>query len=350
MAESAHGYRLDEIVAKLGGELRGDGARRVVQVAGLGNAQPDQIGFLSNSKYQKQLHDTRAGAIVLTAEAAADFSGSCIITRNPYLYFARVSQLLNPPDAAPADVHTSAVLESVVPASVSVGANATIGPGSKIGERTRVGAGCVIGRNVTVGADVVLHANVTIYDGCVIGTRVIIHSGTVIGSDGFGYAREDDGHWLKIPQVGRVVIGDDVEIGANTSIDRGAIDDTVIEDGVKLDNQIQIAHNCRIGAHTAIAGCVGIAGSTRIGSRCMIGGAAMIIGHLNICDDVTISAATFVTKSIVTPGEYAGIPFEPRREWLKTAARLRQLDSMATKIRDLEARLAGLEKKNDGNS
>jgi len=219
-----------------------------------------------------------------------------------------------------------------------------------VGEGARIASGCIIGRDVKIGAGARLHANVTVYDGCVIGERAILHSGAVIGSDGFGFAREDEGRWSKIPQIGRVIIGDDVEIGANTSIDRGAIDDTVIEDGVKLDNQIQIAHNCRIGAHTAIAGCVGIAGSTRIGRRCMIGGAAMIIGHLDICDDVVISAATFVTKSIATPGEYAGIPFEPRREWLKTAARLRQLDSMAAKIHDLEARLAGLEKKHDGHS
>ncbi len=347
MADGAKGYRLDEIVAKLGGELRGDGAQRVVQVATLSSAQPNQIAFLANSKYQKQLQDTRAGAVVLGADAAAAaaFSGPRIVTRNPYLYFARVSQLLNPRDRAPAGVHPSAVVASFLPANVSVGAGASIGLGCTLSEGAVIGAGCSIGRDVTLGADSVLHANVTLYDGCVIGARAIIHAGAVIGADGFGFAREDDGQWLKIPQIGRVVIGDDVEIGANTSIDRGAIDDTVIEDGVKLDNQIQIAHNCRIGAHTAIAGCVGIAGSTRIGSRCMIGGAAMIIGHLDICDDVVISAATFVTKSISTPGEYAGIPFEPRREWLKTAARLRQLESMAATIRDLEARLAGLEKK-----
>lgn len=345
MAEGAKGYRLDEIVAKLGGELLGDGARRVMQVATLSNARADQIAFLSNSKYLKQLQDTHAGAVVLAPDAAAAFSGARIVTRNPYLYFARVSQLLNPADVAPAGTHPSAVVSSSLPASVSVGPGASIGAGCSIGEGASIGAGCVIGRNVTIGADSRLHANVTVYDACVIGARALIHSGAVIGSDGFGFAREDDGRWLKIPQIGRVVIGDDVEIGANTSIDRGAIDDTVIENGVKLDNQIQIAHNCHIGAHTAIAGCVGIAGSTRIGSRCMIGGAAMIIGHLDICDDVVISAATFVTKSINKPGEYAGIPFEPRRDWLKTAGRLRQLESMAATIRDLEARLAGLEKK-----
>jgi len=350
------GLRLDEIVAQLGGELVGDGAKRVYQVATLEGAGPEHISFLSNPKYQKHLKSSRAGAVILAPDSAAETSSSSvenppvstssrIIVRNPYLYFTRVSQLLNPNRSLQGGVHASAVVESNLPKTVSVGAGAVIGPDCKIGENCQIGAGCVVGSGVTLGAGSVLHANVTLYDGCFLGARNLVHSGTVIGSDGFGYARDADARWVKIPQIGCVVMGDDVEVGANTSIDRGAIEDTIIEDGVKIDNQVQIAHNCRIGALTAIAGCVGIAGSTHIGKRCMIGGAAMIIGHLEICDDVIISAATFVTKSITKPGEYAGVPFEPRRDWLKTTARLRHLDNLAATIRDLETRLAGLENK-----
>jgi UDP-3-O-[3-hydroxymyristoyl] glucosamine N-acyltransferase len=216
-----------------------------------------------------------------------------------------------------------------------------------VGENTTIGAGCIIGDGAAIGPDTVLHPGVVIYGGCVVGARAIIHSGTVIGSDGFGFAREASGAWLKIPQLGRVVIGDDVEIGANTSIDRGSLDDTVIEDGVKLDNQIQVAHNCRIGAHTVIAGCVGIAGSTHIGRRCQIGGAAMIIGHIRIADDVIVTGSTFVGKSIREPGMYTGqVPAQHHDAWLKNFAQLRHLDALADRIRALERRLgAGEEDK-----
>ncbi|MFN3884293.1 MAG: UDP-3-O-(3-hydroxymyristoyl)glucosamine N-acyltransferase [Rhodocyclaceae bacterium] len=334
---------LGEIIARFGGELRGDPGRAIVGLATLENAGPDQLSFLANPKYRRQLATTRAGAVIVSAEAAAECPTAAIITPQPYLYFARVSQwLANIPRPAPG-IHPSAVVESTLPSSVSVGPLAWIGPDVTIGENCVIGAHCRIGTEVTIGADGWLYPGVTVYHGCRIGRRAIIHSGAVIGADGFGFAREGAA-WVKIAQTGAVVIGDDVEIGANTTIDRGALEDTVIEDGVKLDNQIQIAHNVRIGRHTAIAGCVGIAGSTKIGARCTIGGAAMIIGHLTLADDVHVAAGTFVGKSLLTPGSYTGaVPLQPHAEWLKNFAHLRHLDALADKIRALEKRLAELE-------
>jgi UDP-3-O-[3-hydroxymyristoyl] glucosamine N-acyltransferase len=334
MSESGSGdaesYRLDEIVARFGGELIGEGSLRVSQVATLERAGPDQIAFLANSRYRGQLQATRAGAVILAPAAAHACKQPHIVCANPYAYFARVAQLLNPLRAAKLAVHPSAV----------------IAPDARIGEGTTVAAGCVVGEGVVIGAGSLLHANVTVYPGCIVGARAIIHSGAVIGADGFGIAREADGSWTKIPQIGRVIIGDDVEIGANTTIDRGALDDTVIEDGVKLDNQIQIGHNVHVGAHTAMAGCVGVAGSARIGRRCTFGGGAIVLGHLEIADDVNISAATLVTKSITQPGTYTGaMPFEPHRAWLKNAAHLRRLDALAERISELEARFVNMEKK-----
>ncbi|MGB0129692.1 MAG: UDP-3-O-(3-hydroxymyristoyl)glucosamine N-acyltransferase [Rhodocyclaceae bacterium] len=343
---SGDGLTLDEIVARLGGELRGQGSFRVSQVATLQNAGPEHISFLANPKYRAHLNSTRAGAVVLPPSAAGDFAGTAILVRDPYLYFARVSQLLNPPQRLAEGVHPRAVVDSELPASVRVGPRAVIGANVCIGENASIGPGCVIGSGVEIGPDAILHAAVTIYSGCRIGARAIVHSGAVIGSDGFGFAREQDGTWFKIPQIGRVVVGDDVEIGANTTIDRGALDDTIIEDGVKLDNQIQIGHNCRIGARTAIAGCVGIAGSTQIGSRCQIGGAAMIIGHLSIADDVIITAGSFVGKSIPAAGMYTGqVPSQRHEVWRKNFAQLRHLDALADKISALENRLGVREKK-----
>lgn len=346
MAERATGYRLDEIVERFGGDLIGDGTLRVRQVASLEKALSDQIAFLANPKYRKQLQATQAGALILSPAAAQACDRPRIVCANPYAYFARVARLLNPPRETPPGMHPSAVVETGLPPGVSVGAGAYVGTGARIGEGTVIGPGCVVGQGVILGAGSLLYANVTLYPGCIVGARAIIHSGAVIGADGFGLAREDDGSWSKIPQIGRVLIGDDVEIGANTTIDRGALDDTVIEDGVKLDNQIQIAHNVHIGAHTAMAGCVGVAGSARIGRRCTVGGAAMILGHLTIADDVNVSAATLVTKSIAERGTYSGgMPFEPHRKWLKNAVHLRQLDAMADRIRALEEQLAQMEKK-----
>jgi len=336
---------LAEIAARLGGELRGDGRRMIRGLATLDAAGPEELSFLANPKYRSQLAASRAGAVILAAEALADWPGDAIITPQPYLYFARLSQWLSPPPAVAAGVHPSAVVESMLPENVSIGPQSWIGPGVEIGDRAVIGPHCRIGAGVRIGADSRLYAGVTVYHGCTVGRRAIIHSGAVIGADGFGFARDDEGRWVKIAQAGAVAIGDDVEIGANTTIDRGALTDTVIEDGVKLDNQIQVGHNVHIGAHTAIAGCVGIAGSARIGARCTIGGAAVILGHLSIADGVQVSAGTLVGKSISTPGSYTGtVPFLPHDEWLKNFARLRHLDALAAKIRALETRLDAMEK------
>lgn len=346
MSERADGFTLDEIVSRLGGELIGDVRIRIHQVATLENAGPAEIAFLANPKYRKHLKSSQAGAVVLAPTDAPGCPLPCIVTDNPYAYYARVAQLLNPTKQAPSGIHPSAVVESDFDPSVSIGAGACVGRDVRIGVGSVVGPGCVIGDGVTLGAHARLHGDITIYPDCRIGARVIIHSGAVIGADGFGFARETDGSWIKIPQIGRVIIGDDVEIGANTTIDRGALDDTIIENGVKLDNQIQIGHNVRIGANTAMAGCVGIAGSARIGRRCTVGGGAIILGHLHVADDVNISAATLVTKSIAEAGTYTGaMPFESHRDWLRNAAQMRHLDEMAEKLRLLEARLAQLENK-----
>lgn len=346
MSERVDGYSLDEIVSRFGGELIGDGSRRIRQVGTLSKAGPGELAFLSNPKYRSQLAACRAEAVILSSADARAAHMPCIVSEDPYAYFARVAQLLNPQVTALAGIHPAAIIESDLPPSASVGAGTCVGRNVRLGEHCVIGQGCVIGDDVVIGASSTLHGNVSVYPGCRIGSRAIIHSGAVIGADGFGFARESDGTWTKIPQIGRVVIGDDVEIGAGTTIDRGALEDTVIEDGVKLDNQIQIGHNVRVGAHTAMAGCVGVAGSTRIGRRCTFGGGAIVLGHLTIADDVNVSAATLVTKSIRQPGTYTGaMPFEAHRDWLRNASRLRQLDLLAEKIHALEARLAQLEKK-----
>lgn len=337
---------LNDIVARLGGELSGDGSQLIHAIAPLEGAGPGTAAFLSNPKYRKQLAATGASVVILAPEVAADCPVASIATAQPYLYFARLSQWLNPPVRPPFGVDPRARVESPVPATASVGAGAWIGPDVVLGENVVVGANCAIGAGVVLGADTVLCPGVSIYAGCRLGQRVLVHSGAVVGSDGFGFARESDGRWVKIPQVGRVLICDDVEIGANTTIDRGALGDTVIEEGVKLDNQIQVGHNVHIGAHAALAGCVGIAGSARIGRRCTIGGGAVILGHLEIADDVHVSAGTLVSKSIGKQGSYTGtVPFMSHNDWLRNFSRLRHLDAMADKIRALENRIAELEKK-----
>jgi UDP-3-O-[3-hydroxymyristoyl] glucosamine N-acyltransferase len=338
--------RLAEIVTRLGGELVGDPDVAVGRVATLQSAGPGDLTFLSQAKYRAQLRTTRAAAVVLARAERDATELPRILSDDPYLYFARVAQLFAGDDALVPGIHASAVIEpgASIPASAAVGAGAYIGRGARLGERVVVGPGCCVGAGVAIGDDSRLHALVAVYAGSSIGRRAIVHSGAVIGADGFGMARDGE-RWVKIPQVGRVVIGDDVEIGANTTIDRGALDDTVIEDGVKLDNQIQIGHNVRIGAHTAMAGCVGVAGSARVGRHCTVGGAAMILGHLEIADDVEISAATLVTKSILRAGTYTGIyPIAEKKEWARTAAHLRNLDRLADKVRELEKRLSQLQR------
>jgi len=340
-------YRLAEIAAQLGGRVLGDAEVRITQIAALEAAQPDQISFLTNSKYRAQLAGTRAGAVIL-AEADADSTGlPRIVSDNPYAYFAKVSALFNPLPEAKPGVHPSAVIgaSAIVDKSASIAATAVIGEGAKIGANAVIGEGCSIGANVVIGCRARLYPRVVIYHDCVIGDDLIAHSGVVIGADGFGIAM-DQGRWIKIPQIGRVVIGNDVEIGANTTIDRGALEDTVIEDGVKLDNQIQVAHNVRIGAHTAIAGCVGIAGSTTIGRYCRIGGSAGILGHLKIADHVEIAAFTLIGKSIREAGSYAAIfPFSRSEDWRKNTVHLRHLDELVRRVKTLEQELSALSSK-----
>ena len=339
------GWRLDEIVAHLGGALEGDGSIVVSQVATLASAKTGQIAFLANPKYRQQLQSTNASAVIVPPKFAGDTTLPRIVHPNSYAYYARVVQLLNPAEARPRGVHPSAVVHSVVPPSVSVGENVVLGKDVALGENVTLYPGCVVGDGVSIGDGSVLYPNVVIYRACKIGKRAIVQAGAVIGSDGFGFAKEGDS-WVKIPQIGRVVIGDDVEIGANTSIDRGALDDTIIGDGVKLDNQIQIAHNVVIGQHTAMAGCVGVAGSTRIGRRCTIGGAGMIVGHLDLVDDVHVSAGTMVTKSLRQPGQYTSIfPLESHAEWLQNAAQIKRLAKLAERVSELEEKLELMEKK-----
>ena len=339
-------YTLNEIVARFGGEVQGEASMRVAQVATLESARADQISFFANPRYRRALEHTRAGAVIVSRATAGFTQLPRIVCEDPYAYFARLSAFFNPPEPHAPGVHANASVHpsAQVHPSAALGPFAAVAAGAVIGARTVLEAGCSVGENARVGEDCRLYANVSVYHDCVIGDRVILHSGAVVGSDGFGIAWES-GRWQKIPQIGRVVIGDDVEVGANTTIDRGALDDTVIEEGVKLDNQIQIGHNCRVGAHTAIAGCVGIAGSTRIGRYCRIGGSAMIGGHLEIADHVEIGGATAVAKSLGNAGTYTGLyPVSAHADWLRNAAHIRHLDALVERVRALEKKLAEIER------
>jgi UDP-3-O-[3-hydroxymyristoyl] glucosamine N-acyltransferase len=334
----AVGISLRQLAERCGAELSGDGDVVIDRVATLDSAGEGAIAFLSNPKYRGRLAGTRASAVIVAPDDAQATDLPKLVTANPYAAYARVAAILHPPRAPAPGVHPTAVVagSARVAASAAIGAHAVIGERTQIGERAAVGAGTVVGEDCTVGDDCLLYPRVVVYPRSAIGPRTIVHSGAVIGADGFGMA-EQDGRWLKIPQLGRVVVGADVEIGANTTIDRGAIGDTVIDDDVKLDNQIQVGHNCHIGAHTAIAGCVGIAGSTTIGRNCKIGGAAMISGHLEIADGTVITAATGVFESIRSPGVYTGsFPALPHREWKRVAAAARRLRSILERVRALE--------------
>lgn len=338
------GTRLGELVERLGGQLAGDPNIDVSGIAPLLEAGVSHISFLSNSKLRAQAAQSGAAALIVSPgddeTIAATYQGARIITKNPYAYFARAAQYFASLTAiVPAPgIAASAVVDATatVAASAHVGPQVTIEAGARVGEGAVIGAGCFIGRDAVIGAHTELFANVTFHARCRIGARGIIHSGAVIGTDGFGFANEG-GVYIKIPQTGRVIIGDDVDIGANTTIDRGALADTIIEDGVKLDNQIQIGHNCVIGAHTAMAGCVGVAGSAKIGKHCTFGGAAMVLGHLTIADHVHISSGSMVSRSILEAGQYTGFyPLAKNADWEKTAAIVRNLDTMRDKIRALE--------------
>lgn len=338
---------LADLAQALGETWAGDGNTEICQVGSLDTAGTGQIAFLANSKYRKKLEHTQASAVILHPDEASHTSLPRILSRNPYACYARAAALLNPRAKPPVGVHASAVVDpaAVVAPTASIGPLVSIAAGARIGEGAVLLAGCHIGEQAVIGADTWLNSNVTVYERCIIGARAIVHAGAVIGADGFGFAN-DGGKWVKIPQIGRVIIGDDVEIGANTAIDRGAMDDTVIADGVKLDNLIQIAHNVRVGADTAMAGCVGVAGSAVIGARCTVGGAANVLGHLELADGVHVTAGTLVTKSITTAGEYSSaMPFMEHRSWLRTAAHIRRLDEMAGRIAELEKALENLKGK-----
>ena len=317
--------RLASIVETLGGELFGDSSLLIKGLAPLESASAGQLSFLSHPKYQSQLAASQAACVIVgpqfQREACA--RGACIVTDQPYLYFARVTQLWKKslPTLPKPLIHPSAVIDAL----------ATVHP------TARIGALCVIEAGAVIGADTVLKSRVTVSENCLIGARCLIHPGVVIGADGFGFAA-DAGTWEKIEQLGAVRIGNDVEIGANTCIDRGALQDTVIEDGVKLDNLIQIGHNVHIGQHTAMAGCAGVAGSATIGAHCTVGGGAIVLGHLTLADGVNISAATVATRSIHQPGHYTGMfPIDENATWEKNAAALKHLAKLRERVRMLEA-------------
>ncbi len=331
-------FRLRELADAFGLELRGNDDHRVDSLATLANAGSGQISFLANPAYRKQLASTAAGAVILAADDAESFAGNCLVSANPYADWARVAARLAPAPDNPAGIDASAVVDAsaVIDPAASVGPQAVIGPRCRIAAGVRVGPGCVVDADVEIGTDSRLVARAYLGPGTRLGERVIIHPGAIIGSDGFGLAM-DQGRWLKVPQAGRVIIGDDCEVGANSTIDRGAVDDTVLDADVRLDNQVQIAHNVRIGAHTAIAGCVGIAGSTHIGRYCMIAGACGIGGHLRICDGVIVTAMSTVLDSIDEPGQYgSGIPARPHGQWKRILVRLGQLDDWARQLRQLK--------------
>ncbi|RKP52705.1 UDP-3-O-(3-hydroxymyristoyl)glucosamine N-acyltransferase [Trinickia fusca] len=347
---------LEDLAQRFGGDIVGDANVRVGGLAPLDQANAQQLAFLANPKYLSQVETTRAGAVLIAPADLAKLGSregrNFIVTPNPYAYFARVAQLFIDLAApkAPAGVHPSAIVDPLaqVAASAVIGPHVVIEAGAVIGERVRLDANVVVGRGTRIEEDAHLYPNVTVYYGCKIGPRAIVHSGAVIGSDGFGFAPdfvgEGDartGTWVKIPQVGGVTIGPDVEIGASTTIDRGAMADTVIEECVKIDNQVQIGHNCRVGAYTVIAGCAGIAGSTTIGRHCMIGGAVGIAGHVTLADHVIVTAKSGVSKSLLKPGMYtSAFPAVSHLEWNKSAALVRHLDKMRERIKALEATVA----------
>lgn len=314
--------------------LHGDGATQIAGVGTLARAEPHQLAFLANPKYRSQLAASRAGVVVMREDDADGYAGTALLARDPYSAFAKLAALFEPKPQREPGIHPSAAIDP----TADVAADAHIGPFVSIGARSRVepgamiGPGCVIGDDCVVGAGSELVARVTLVTRVRLGQRVLIHPGAVLGADGFGLAMES-GRWLKVPQLGGVLVGDDCEIGANTTIDRGAIEDTVLEEDVRLDNQIQIGHNVHIGAHSAMAGCSAAAGSAKIGRYCMIGGGAGVLGHLEVCDRVLVTAMSLVTSSIREPGEYSsGTPLMDNRSWRKNAARFKQLDAMARRL------------------
>lgn len=345
-------YTLGELARHVDAELRGPSDLLIDGLAALQEAGPKQLSFLANAQYRKHLPASRAAAVLLTPADAEGFTGNALVLANPYLAFARLSHLFDRKPVAAAGIHPSALVaeDAQVDPSASVGPGVVIESGAVIGARVSLGAYSVVGARSVIGEDGWLAPRVTLYHDVHIGKRVVIQSGAVIGGEGFGFAN-DKGVWVKIAQIGGVTIGDDVEIGANTTIDRGALADTQIGNGVKLDNQIMIAHNVQVGDHTAMAGCCGISGSTKIGKHCMIAGGVGMVGHIEVCDNVFVTGMTMVTRSITEPGAYSsGTAMQPAAEWKKSAARLRHLDDMAKRLQQLEKQLAAVTRSGDDSS
>ncbi len=341
-----HAARAADLVARFGGTLLGDGTRLLRRIAPLQRAAPDELAFLSQASGAAQIDDTQAGCVIVPracAERAARLPAA-IVVDDPYLYYARCAQWFaaRQTPAPPPGLHAGAWVDgtAVLGDGCSVAAGAVVEAGAVLGDGVVLGAGSFVGRDARLGDGTVLEPRAVVLHGCRLGARCIVHSGAVIGADGFGFARDERGAGVKIPQTGRVLIGDDVEIGANTTIDRGALDDTVIDDGVKIDNLVQVAHNVRIGAHTAIAGCVGISGSARIGAYCLIGGGVGIAGHLEIADHVIIGGMSLVSRSVRRRGHYTGaFPLDDHDNWTANAAALRHLAALRARVRKLEQEL-----------
>ncbi len=316
-----------DLVKKLGGELIGDPNILINSVASLESSNQNSISFFNNPKYLDLLKITKAAIVITNAESLAFRKGSAIVSNNPYLYFAKVSRLLNPSKVPKKEISKSAMIHPTckLGQNIFIGPNVVIEENVSIADGVTVHAGVIIESDNIIGDNSTIHPNVVIKTNTIIGRNCTIYSGSVIGSDGFGYAKDND-KWFAIPQIGKVIIGDNVDIGANSTIDRGTLDDTIISSGVKIDNLVQIGHNCVIGENTIIAGCVGIAGSAKIGKNCAIGGAAMILGHLSIADNVIISPGSMITRSIKNSGTYTALmPFQDHAAWLKTAAKIRRL-------------------------
>lgn len=339
-----HSIRLAELAEHLGADVHGDGDLAITGIASMNTAREGQITFLSNSLYQEQLLTCKASAVVLTEENLSFCQHlSALVVKDPYISYARLAQLLDSTPAPAKDIAPSAVIaaDAKLGQNVSIGANAVIEAGVELGDNVVIGAGCFVGKEAHIGTGTRLWANVTIYHRVVIGAQCLIQSGTVIGGDGFGYANER-GNWIKIPQLGTVIIGDKVEVGACTTIDRGALDDTIIGNGVIIDNQCQIAHNVIIGDNTAVAGGVIMAGSLKIGKYCQIGGASVINGHMEICDKAVITGMGMVMRPITEPGVYSsGIPLQSNKDWRKTAALVLNINNMSKRLKAVERKVNG---------
>jgi UDP-3-O-[3-hydroxymyristoyl] glucosamine N-acyltransferase len=345
-------FTLGQLAERLGATLQGAADTVISGLATLQEAQTGQLSFLANPQYRKYLAATQASALLLSPADAEGYAGAALVVASPYLAFAQLSHLFDPRPVASVGVHPTAVIaaDAQVHASASIGPYVVIERAAQIGPGVSVGAHCYIGERSIVGADGWLAPRVTLYHDVRIGKRVAIHSGAVLGADGFGFAKEA-GSWQKIAQIGGVLIGDDVDIGANTTIDRGALADTIIGDGVKLDNLIMIAHNVQVGDHTAMAGGAGVSGSSKVGKHCMLAGRAGLVGHIEVCDNVFITGMTMITRSITEPGSYSsGTAMQPSAEWRKSATRFRQLDDMARRLQKLEKQLAAVTANDQGSS